>query len=82
MSRAKRAAAAIVRAVRGVAQRIDPKLLATTATAALTWVVVHVGLSADDPAVVLFVPIAVGAIVGWLVPNAASGLTNRWQSPG
>lgn len=77
----KNAGVGLLGAVRSIARKIDPKLITTTTSTAVTWVIVKVGLNADDPLVVAVVPIVVGAIVGWLTRNAASGLQDRWRAP-
>lgn len=53
---------------------LDPKLVVTVVTAALTRAVLALGLSVDDPLVGTVISLAAGAVAGYLVPNEGTVL--------
>lgn len=61
--------------VRGL--HLDPKLVRTILTAAVTWAVLKLGLSVDDPNVAAGVSLLVGAAVGYVTKNAGSALRKK-----
>jgi uncharacterized membrane protein len=68
-------------AARAKLAKVDPKVLASGATSAVTWLVVNVGLNVHDPLIAAAIPIVAGALAGFLTSNAASSLPNRWKAP-
>jgi hypothetical protein len=69
----------LLQPARALLRGVDPKLLGTAATSALAWVALKLGLNVDDPNVVAVIALAAGGLVGVIVPNAASGLSDRWD---
>ena len=81
MNAIQRAAVRVLLALRAQLAKVDPKVLQVPITAAITYVVAHIGLDVDDPTVLLAIGIAASTIIGALVPNAATGLDDRWTPP-
>lgn len=48
---------------------LDPKLIATIVTTAITRLAFEVGIPGDDPLLQSAVALAAGAVAGWLWPN-------------
>lgn len=70
--------ATIGRALRRLLAPVDPKLLSTIGTAIAAWLVVEVGLDLTSPTGAAAVAVIAAAIAGAIVPNAGSGLIDRW----
>lgn len=65
-------------AARARLAKVDSKVLAGTVSAVIAGAIADVGLNVNDPVIVAAISVAASAIVGVIVPNAGSGLPDRW----
>jgi hypothetical protein len=73
--------ATVRRLVGHVLVRIDPKVVHTPITTGVSLLVASTGLDVTNGTALVLITGAVNGVVGYLIPNAATGAANRWTAP-